>query len=122
MDGPYANRPQQHAHGPENHIDEPAQGTQRVVLRNTLFEADVAEHRRPGIFLAAHGSGGKLGRGNQPIVYCRGPARGSGFLTILLGILANGYAQPTIRSLGGRSCSFCTQSSDIAGLMESAVL
>lgn len=30
----------------QKQIDEPPQATQRVVLRNTLFEADVDEHRR----------------------------------------------------------------------------
>lgn len=62
---------EQPAHVAKDHIDEPAHATQREVLPNMLFEADVAEHRRLGTFLAAHGSRGELVAGNQPVVCLR---------------------------------------------------
>lgn len=43
---------EQRAHIGENAIEQSAQGAQRVVLRHALFQAEVADHRRPGILLA----------------------------------------------------------------------
>lgn len=51
---------EQPAHVRKDHIDQPAQ---RVLLRNTLFETDVTEHRRLGIFLTAHAGIATVGAG-----------------------------------------------------------
>lgn len=53
---------EQRTHVGENAVDQRTQSAQRVVLRHALFQAHVAEHRRLGILLAAHGKSGKAER------------------------------------------------------------
>jgi hypothetical protein len=50
---------EQRTHVREDAVDQRTQGAQRMVLRNTLLKAHIAEHRRLGILLAAHGKSGK---------------------------------------------------------------
>lgn len=53
---------EQRTHVREDAVDQRTQGAQRMVLRDTLLKAHVAEHRRLGILLAAHGKSGNVGR------------------------------------------------------------
>lgn len=75
---------EQRTHVGENAVDQRARGAQKVVLRHALFQAHIAEHRRQGILLAAHGKSGKVGRrfAAEVCLKTRDPSRGSGFSSI----------------------------------------